>query len=263
MVGIPLGAASAPIGMSREQLLARTFVELADTLVDEFDVSDFLRTLVEQCVRLMEVSAAGVVLSDPNGRLRMAAASSERAGVLETLAVQADDGPCIECVRSGRPVISADLTQDAARWPRFVAAADAAGFRAAHAVPMRLRRQFVGALTLLNTGPVAVNVDQDRADLAQALADVATIGILQQRAINRGEVLTEQLQTALNSRVTIEQAKGVLAAHSGDSDMENAFTALRDYARAQNLRLAELARAVADGTADIEAIIAHSAQTHL
>jgi len=252
MAGIAIGATAS----GREQVLARIFVELADTLVDEFDVSDFLRTLVEQCVRLLEVSAAGVVLADPQGRLWMAAASSERAGVLETLAVQADDGPCIDCVRTGQPVISADLTQDAARWPRFAAAAETGGFRAAHAVPMRLRRQVIGALTLLNTEPVAVEVDQDRADLAQALADVATIGILQQRAINRGEILTEQLQAALNSRVTIEQAKGVLAAHSGDPDMEHAFTMLRGYARAHNLRLAELAREVADGTADIEAITA-------
>jgi transcriptional regulator with GAF, ATPase, and Fis domain len=242
---------------SRERLLARTFVELADTLVDEFDVADFLRTLVEQSVRLMEVSAAGVVLSDSEGRLRMAAASSERAGELETVAVQAKDGPCIDCVRSGRPVASADLTLDADRWPRFAAAAETAGFRAAQAVPMRLRRQIVGALTLLSTDPV--RLDQDRTDLAQALADVATIGLLQQRAINRGEILTEQLQTALNSRVTIEQAKGVLSAQSGDPDMEHAFTSLRTYARAHNRRLADLAHDVANGSADVKAIIAHAA----
>jgi transcriptional regulator with GAF, ATPase, and Fis domain len=250
--------ASAPAGAERNQLLARTFVELADTLVDEFDVSDFLRTLVEKCVQLLKVSAAGVVLSDAQGRLRMAAASSERAGVLETLAVQADDGPCIDCVHTGLCVSSADLTRDTGRWPRFAVAADTAGFRAAHAVPMRLRRQVIGAVTLLNADPVEVG--EDRSDLTQALADVATIGLLQQRAINRGEVLTEQLQTALNSRVTIEQAKGVLAAHSGDPDMEHAFAALRGYARSHRLRLAELARDVAQGSADIAAIVEYAAQ---
>jgi len=240
-------------GASREKLLARTFVELADTLVDEFDVADFLRTLVEQSVRLMAVSAAGVVLSDSNGKLRMAAASSERAGVLETLAVEMDDGPCIDCLRSGHPVASADLTVDTERWPRFVAAAATAGFRGAQAVPMRLRRQVIGALTLLNAEPM--RLERDEADLLQALADVATIGILQHRAIVRGEVLTEQLQTALNSRVTIEQAKGVVSAQSGDPDMEHAFTALRGYARAHNLRLAELARSIANGSADVAAVI--------
>jgi transcriptional regulator with GAF, ATPase, and Fis domain len=258
MARTPHGPAAAPAAADRERLLARTFVELADTLVDEFDVADFLRTLVEQCVSLLEVTAAGVVLSDSQGRLRMAAASSERAGLLETLAVQADDGPCIECLRSGQPVTSTDLTQDAARWPRFAVAAETAGFRAVQAVPMRLRRQVLGSLTLLNTEPR--EADQDRADLAQALADVATIGLLQQRAITRGELLTEQLQTALNSRVTIEQAKGVLAARGGDPDMEHAFTALRGYARSHNLPLAELAREVAGGTADVDAILAYASR---
>ena len=263
MPGIPHDAASAPVGTAtaahRERLLARTFVELADTLVDDFDVADFLRTLVEQCLHLMEVSAAGVVLTDPDGRLRMAAASSERAGLLETLAVQADDGPCIECVRSGRPVLSTDLHRDADRWPRFTAAADAAGFRAAQAIPMRLRRQVIGALTLFNTEPVPE--DPDRTALAQALADIATIGLLQHRAIDRGDILTEQLQTALNSRVIIEQAKGALSVRSGDPDMEHAFSALRGYARAHNRRLADLSRDVADGTADVQAIIAYAARS--
>jgi transcriptional regulator with GAF, ATPase, and Fis domain len=252
MTRTPYGPAAA----DRERLLARTFVRLADTLVDEFDVADFLRTLVEQCAELMEVAAAGVVLSDSQGRLRMAAASSERAGILETLAVQADDGPCIECLRSGQPVTSTDLAEDGVRWPRFSVAAETAGFRAVQAVPMRLRKQIIGALTLLSTEPM--DADQDRIALAQALADVATIGLLQQRAITRGEILTEQLQTALNSRVTIEQAKGVLAARSGDPDMEHAFTALRGYARGHNQPLAELAREVAEGSADVDAILAHA-----
>lgn len=247
--------AGRPAQADHERLLARAFVELADTLVDDFDVADFLRTLVEQCVNLMEISAAGVVLSDHNGRLRMAAASSESASILETLAVQEEDGPCIECVHSGLPVTSTDLTKDAQRWPRFSAAANTAGFRAAQAVPMRLRRHIIGALTLLDTAPT--RVDRSRTDLAQALADVATIGLLQERAISRGELLTEQLQTALNSRVAIEQAKGVISAHSEDPDMEKAFRALRDYARAHHRRLADLARDVANGVADISTILAH------
>ncbi|RSM78090.1 transcriptional regulator [Amycolatopsis sp. WAC 01375] len=254
---IAVGETSA--AMRRERLLARTFVELADTLVDDFDVADFLRTLVEQCVRLMEVSAAGVVLADAQGRLRMAAASSERAGLLETLAVQTEDGPCIDCLRDGRPMRSTDLREDAARWPQFATAAAAAGFRAAEAVPMRLRGMVVGSLTLLHTEPV--REDADRTALSQALADVATIGLLQQRAIVRGGVLTEQLQSALNSRVIIEQAKGVLSARSHDPDMEHAFTALRGYARSHNLRLADLSREVADGAADIDAILAHASRS--
>jgi transcriptional regulator with GAF, ATPase, and Fis domain len=235
--------------------LAQVFVELADTLVDDFDVLEFLSMLVERCVELLDVTAAGVVLSDQRGGLRMAAASSEQARLVELFAIQADDGPCPECVRTGRPVSSADLTTEDARWPRFAPAALAAGFHAAHAVPMRLRRTVIGAVNLLNTD--TGGIDPASVDLGQALADVATIGILQQRAIHDSGILADQLHTALNSRVVIEQAKGVLSAHGG-LDMASAFTTLRGHARSSNLRLSELARMVAEGTADLDAILRHT-----
>ena len=240
-----------------EQRLAQVFVELADTLVDDFDVLDFLSMLVERCVELLDVAAAGVVLSDQKGGLRMAAASSEQARLVELFAIQADDGPCPDCVRTGSPVFSSDLDTEDARWPRFAPAARAAGFRAAHAVPMRLRRTVIGALNLLKTD--ANGVGESSVQLGQALADVATIGMLQQRTIHDSAILAEQLHSALNSRVVIEQAKGVLSAHGG-MDMHNAFTALRGYARSQNLRLSELARSVAEGTGDLDAILRRSIQ---
>lgn len=243
-------------GARHEQRLAQVFVELADTLIDDFDVLEFLSTLVERCVELLDVTAAGVVLSDQRGGLRMAAASSEQAHLVELFAIQADDGPCPECVRTGRPVSSTDLTTEDTRWPRFAPAARAAGFHAAHAVPMRLRRTVVGALNLLDTG--TGGIDEATVGLGQALADVATIGMLQQRAIHDSAILAEQLHTALNSRVVIEQAKGVLSAH-GRVDMTHAFTALRGYARSHQLRLSELARTVAEGTADLDAILHHPA----
>ncbi|EWM12137.1 GAF and ANTAR domain-containing protein [Kutzneria sp. 744] len=236
-----------------EQRLARVFVELADTLVDDFDMLEFLSMLVERCVELLDVAAAGVVLSDHRGALRMAAASSEQARLVELFAVQTDDGPCLDCVRTGLPVYSANLAADEARWPRFAPAAVAAGFVATHAVPMRLRRNVIGALNLFKAEPNGV--DPASVQLGQALADVATIGMLQQRAIDDNTVLVEQLQTALNSRVVIEQAKGVLSAHAG-VDMDHAFTALRGYARSHNLRLSALAFTVANGTADLTAIMA-------
>ncbi|MEV0072038.1 GAF and ANTAR domain-containing protein [Amycolatopsis sp. NPDC050768] len=245
-------------GHGREQRLADTFVALADTLVDEFDALEFLHMLCDQCVELLEVSAAGVILLDGHGGLRTAAASSERAQVLEVFAVQTEDGPCIDCVRSGIPIASADLTADATRWPRFAAAARDCGFHAVQAVPMRLRRQVIGVLTLLKAD--RNGVDDTSARLGQALADVATIGMLQQRAIESADLLSEQLQTALNSRVIIEQAKGVLSTRGEGLDMETAFTALRGYARSHNERLSDLARAVAEGTADIPAILAHRTQ---
>jgi transcriptional regulator with GAF, ATPase, and Fis domain len=242
----------------QERRLAQVFVELADTLVDDFDVLDFLSMLVERCVELLDVAAAGVVLSDQKGGLRMAAASSEQARLVELFAVQADDGPCTECVRTGLPVSSTDLAGEDARWPRFAPAARSAGFLATHAVPMRLRGTVIGAMNLLNTD--ANGVGEESVHLGQALADVATIGMLQQRAIHDGAILAEQLHAALNSRVVIEQAKGVLSAHGG-LDMHKAFTALRGYARTHNLRLSDLARTVAEGTADLDAILPQTSQT--
>ncbi|GAB2972349.1 GAF and ANTAR domain-containing protein [Amycolatopsis acidiphila] len=240
-----------------EQRLARVFVELADTLVDDFDMLEFLSMLVERCVELLEVAAAGVVLSDQRGGLAMAAASSEQARLIEVFAVQTGDGPCLDCVRTGRPVSSGDLAAEDHRWPRFAPAARAAGFAAAHAVPMRLRTTVIGAVNLLNTHPDGV--DEDSVRLGQALADVATIGMLQQRTLHDSTVLVEQLQTALTSRVVIEQATGVLSSHGG-LDMQEAFTALRGYARSHNLRLSELARTVAERTADLDVILRQPAR---
>ncbi len=236
-----------------EQRLARVLVELADTLVDDFDVLEFLSMLVQRCVELLNVTAAGVVLSDQKGGLRMAAASSEQAWLVELFGVQTDDGPCLDCVHSGELRSSQDLTEETARWPQFAPAAVAAGFRTAYAVPMRLRRTVIGALSLLDTEPDGVDVNSAR--LGQALADVATIGLLQHRTIDDNTLLIEQLQTALNSRVVIEQAKGVLSSH-GDVDMDRAFGALRDFARSHRLLLSEVARSVAEGTIDLAAILA-------
>jgi transcriptional regulator with GAF, ATPase, and Fis domain len=243
----------------RESRIARTFVELADTLVDEFDLTDFLHMLVDHCVDLLNVSAAGVVLSDQRGGVRMAAASSENAELLELFAVDTQGGPCVECLRTGQPVSSTDLSADAGRWPQFAAAAEVCGFGAVHAVPMRLRREVIGALSLLDTH--ASGVGEVSSDLGQALADVATIGILQQRSIEHSEQVTEQLQSALNTRVIIEQAKGMLAARSGGLTPEQAFTALRGYARTHHTRLSNLAHGIIDGTVDIEPILNHRTAT--
>jgi transcriptional regulator with GAF, ATPase, and Fis domain len=242
-------------GQLREHRIARTFVELADTLVDEFDLTDFLHMLVDHCVDLLGVTAAGVMLGDQRGGVRMAAASSERAELLEVFAAETDGGPCVECIRTGAPVSSTDLVADAGRWPRYVAAARECGFGAVHALPMRLRREVIGALSLLNTR--AEGVDETMSDLGQALADVATIGILQQRSIKHSQELTEQLQTALNTRVIIEQAKGMLAASRPDISPVHAFAALRGFARAHHLKLTALAQDVVDGNADREAILDH------
>jgi len=226
-------------------LLSDTFVDLADTMVADFDVIDFLHMLTDRTVRLLAASAAGVVLADPRGELRVAAASSEQAELLELFQLQNDQGPCLECFRTGRPVTAADLAGPAQRWPRFAQAAVQAGFRTVEALPMRLRDQVIGALNLFRAEPGPLDPVDLR--IGQALADVATIGLLHERNMRRSDTLNEQLQTALNSRVVIEQAKGKLAERLG-LDMDQAFSVLRDYARSRNRRLSDLARAMVDGT---------------
>ncbi|SCL27360.1 GAF and ANTAR domain-containing protein [Micromonospora inyonensis] len=224
--------------------MSDVFVETADTLVDDFDVLEFLHVLTDRCVQLLGVSAAGLLLTDQQDTLRVVAASSGRTRLLELFELQTDQGPCLDCFRTGRPVSVADLPA-AGRWPRFTAAAAEVGFAAVHALPMRLRSEVIGALSLFDVQPGAL--DEGRLRVGQALADVATIGLLQQRAIHQRDILTEQLQTALTSRVLIEQAKGVLAERL-QVDVGAAFTLLRAEARSRNRRLSDLARAIVDGS---------------
>jgi GAF domain-containing protein len=242
------GTAAADASMP----IAELFVTLADTLVDDYDVHDLMSHLVSSCVELFNTIAAALLLLDQRGGLQVIAASGESAQTLEALQVQTAAGPCLDCVATGRAVIVADLDHERARWPAFVEAALSLGFSSATAVPLRLRAQTIGALGLFGDQRRQLSAHEQR--LAQALADVATIGILQQRSLHRSGVLSEQLQTALDSRITIEQAKGVLA-QLGGVEMDVAYRALRRYARDHNLKLTALATAVVHDEVDRAAVL--------
>ena len=229
--------------MNREAELSKVFVELADTLVADFDVVDFLHTLTLRCVDLFDVDAAGLMLADPLGVLRVVAASSERVELLELFELQNEEGPCLECYHAGSTVIADDLTRDSA-WPKFSHEARTSGFRAVQAVPLRLRGDVIGALNLFRSQPG--RLDDHQGSVCQAVADVATIGLLQERAVREARILAEQLNVALTSRVVIEQAKGILSERRS-VDMDGAFRLLRGHARHHNLRLAEVARDVIEG----------------
>jgi len=228
------------------------FVELADTLVAGFDLMEFLATLTERCVELLEVDAAGLLLADSSGALRLVAGSTEQARVAELFQIQNDEGPCLDCYRTGQVVIVSDIAaaQAAARWPGFSAAAAGMGVAGVHAIPMRLRERVIGTLNLFRGAPNGLDPAVARA--GRALVDVATIGILQERAIREQEILAGQLQVALNSRVTIEQAKGILAERLQVTPDE-AFVLLRRYARDRNYPLTQLAGDVIRGTVPIVA----------
>jgi GAF domain-containing protein len=233
----------------REERLAAAFVDLADTLVRDFDVINFLHTLTEHCVDLLEVTAAGVLLATPQGQLVDAAASDERTRGLEMNSIEWDEGPCRDCFRTGVPVpdVPLDSEMARARWPHFAPRAVQLGFTSVVAAPLRLHDQVIGALNLFRDQPGPLNASQLR--LGQALADTATIGILQQRAVSEQMTVTAQLQATLDSWIVIEQAKGCLA-QLRDTGVEEAFTLMRAHARNRSVRLTDVARQVIDGTAD-------------
>jgi GAF domain-containing protein len=237
--------------VNRDQALAKAFVTLADTLVADYDVIDVLHQLTLECVALLRVDAAGLLLSDQRGTLQITAASTERARVVELFQLQSDEGPCLDCFRTSRPIAAPDL-RETSDWPRFSAHTLESGYRSVHALPMRLRNETIGALNLFRVEPGAL--EPEELHIAQALADVATIGILQERSIRRREVVAEQLQVALNSRVIIEQAKGVLA-ERGQLDMNRAFQLIRGYARSTNQLLSVVALSIVDGTTTAEALV--------
>lgn len=231
--------------MADQQLLVETLVGLADTLVDTYDVIDFMQTLAERSVELLDVSAAGIMLADGVGRLGHAACSSEQMRLVELFELQVEEGPCFDAFRDQHAVRSADAEDMAARWPHFAEHAREGGFVAVSAVPLRLRGQAIGALNLFSSHAGALG-DEDLA-AAQAMADVATIGIIQERLLHDQHILTGQLEGALNSRVLIEQAKGIIAERDR-VDVDQAFQHVRSFARNTNRRLTDVAQGIVDGT---------------
>ncbi len=240
----------------REEWLATTFVELADTLVADFDLIDFLTVLVERCAELLDSAEVGLALAATRGELRVMASSSERMRALELIEFQNDEGPCRDCLLSGEQVLNARLDDFTERWPRFAPQAQEAGFEMVHALPLRLRNDVIGAMNIFSTEMRELSPED--VNLTQALADAATIGILQERAVKHGTDLAGQLQGALNSRIVIEQAKGIVAERR-QVDMDEAFALLRSYARSHRTQLSDVARAIIDHSlapAELHLIIA-------
>jgi transcriptional regulator with GAF, ATPase, and Fis domain len=242
--------------MTREQRIVETFVELADTMVDDFDVIEFLHRLAERCVELLDCTEAGLLLADATGTLRVMASSSERSDALDLLQTQNDEGPCFECFHRGVPVSSENLMNELDRWPTFSPAALERGFISVQALPMRVRDTTVGALNLFRSQPGMI-WDPDL-PLGQGMADIAAVALLQERSLRESRGVVDQLQGALSSRVVIEQAKGVLAERAQIS-LDAAFARLRGYARGHNRRLSDVAGELIDGRLEPAALTDHVA----
>ena len=227
--------------LQRQASLAQRFVDLADTLVDDYDVVEVLDGLMATCLELLEVDEAGLLLNDAQGKLQRVASSNEEARLLELLQVQTREGPCFESVQTGEAIAIDDIEKSRSRWPAFAERATAHGFNSVYAFPLRLRSSTIGGLNLFGARREAL--DDEARVIAKALADIATIGILQQRSIHRTSLLAENLQRALNTRIVVEQAKGILS-ERGRLPMDETFALLRSYARSHNLKLSDLAHSV-------------------
>jgi GAF domain-containing protein len=233
--------------VTRQERIVGTFVELADAMVEDFDVAEFLHLLAERCVELLDCAEVGVLLADAAGALRVMASSSERTEALEVLQSQSEEGPCFECYHRGQQVFSEDLVADTGRWPTFAPAAVDKGFRSVYAVPLRVRLHALGAVNFFRNEPGLLASGD--LPLGQGFADIAAIALTQQRAGRETRGVVEQLQHALTSRVVIEQAKGVIAERLRVS-VDTAFVRLRTHSRAGNRGLSEVARDVVDGRLD-------------
>jgi transcriptional regulator with GAF, ATPase, and Fis domain len=242
------------VSKNRETDIARTFVSLASSLANGNDVVDLLTELTTDCARLLDVASAGLLLADPRGVLHVMAGSSEATRNLELFQLQRDQGPCLDCYRTGQAVIVKDLIADAAKWPQFALAATQAGFRSVHALPMRLRDNVLGGLGLFGTEIGALG--ENDLQLGQALADVASVALVQATAAADKQTLNLQLQGALDSRIIVEQAKGILSERA-DLDMDEAFRQLRRFSRDHNRRLSEVAKALVSRTLTTDQLVGH------
>jgi GAF domain-containing protein len=236
--------------LNRQALTATTFVEIVDTLVDDFDVIEVLTVLTSRSVELLEATAAGILLADSDGQLRVIGASTEEVGLLELFQIQNDEGPCLDCFHSGSVIADINLGPKS-KWPQFAAESVRAGFPSVCAVPLRLKDLILGCLNLFIGEPVGLS--ESEIALAQALADVASIAIVQDMATREAAVREGHLQHALNSRIVIEQAKGMIAERA-HVDMDDAFARLRAFARNNNRGLTEVAEGLVGGTVSIDAV---------
>ncbi|TNC27834.1 ANTAR domain-containing protein [Amycolatopsis alkalitolerans] len=237
--------------MHREVEIAAAFIELSNLHGQVFDEARYADWLARFSARLVDVDASGVLLTRPDGTLAPAAISGSTAQVPQLVELRADDGPGITSFRTRTPVAAPDLRAEK-RWQSFRSAALKAGFAAAHAIPLLSHGEAVGAITLFRERGGPLGYEEDR--LTESLAATVSACLLSRRAVAKAENLAGQLQTALHTRIEIEQAKGILAERHGVS-VSCAFECMRSFARRDRRRLAEVARAVIEGSPSVARLL--------
>lgn len=250
-----MGSSVRDTAEQRERKVINAFVQLSNELVDDYDVIDMLTTLTASCADLLDVASAGLLLADQEGVLHLVASSSERTRDLELFQLQREEGPCLDCYHGGEMVVSSGLPEMQQRWPVFSQAAEMLGFESVHALPMRLREHALGAIGLFSEG--VGHLDEADLALAQALVHVACVAIVNEKNASDRATVNTQLQHALNSRVVLEQAKGVIAA-SGELEMDVAFAVLRRYARDHGRRLSDVAAEVVGRRLSGDLVLRHA-----
>lgn len=228
--------------------VAAAFAELAESLASGLDIATYLSAVCRHCVGLVGVSSAAIVYGRAKGRASAFVASSGEEGrLLATGPPDASADPWSECMTTGQLIV-ADLSADGDRWPWLAKRASLSGLTTVTMIPVTARGEVIAALGLLGgVMPDAVGIH-----LACSMADAAGTGILLSGELRRQQAAVTQLQSALTSRIVIEQAKGILAERWKVSPDE-AFNHMRRHARATQRRLPEVAQAIIEGTAEVAA----------
>lgn len=236
-----------------DRQLGQAVGEITDALVQDFDVVDVATQVVTSCAELVGADNVGLLVADAAGQLRLLAATSEEAHVIESFQVEGGDGPCLEAFTTGELVSAGSPGEIAGRWPHFARIAQREGIGAVFAAPLTMRGRPIGSLNVFSEAPGELDADARRK--VELLAGLATVALTQAERVRDHATTVQQLQTALTSRVAIEQAKGVLIAATG-VDVDEAFARLRAYARANRRRLSEVALDVVERRLDAETFTA-------
>ncbi len=233
--------------MINQRALLEAYESFGRALLRPYEIGDVLYRLTDQVVEVLDIDGSGVCLAPNGGGLQLLSATDHHVAAIEDTQLTAGTGPILSAYETGEQVRVDDLV-DANDWPEFTRFAVDRGMRAVASLPMPVDERRIGALDLFRA-EAHVWTDEEM-QAAQGLANMASAYVLNHQALSESRTLAGQLQTALDSRIIVEQAKGLLAGRHGLTP-NDAFGRLRQYARARGDRLHDVCRHVVEGTLDL------------